>query len=54
MGEEEHTDWLIVLARLVACSVVQTTPCHCHANKGDLNFNFHHSERKESLVGEPC
>lgn len=43
-GEEEHTDWLIVLARLLTCSVVETTPRHIHANKADLNLNFHHSE----------
>lgn len=40
-GEEEHKDWLIVLARLLTCSVVETTTRHCHANKADLNFNFH-------------
>lgn len=53
VGEEKHADWLIVLACLVTCSVVETTPCHCHANKADLNFNFHHSECKESSVGGP-
>lgn len=40
VGEEEHTDWLIVLARLPTCSVVETAPRHCHANKADLNLNF--------------
>lgn len=44
VGEWEHTDGLIVLAHLLTCSVVETTPRHCHANKADLNFNFHHSE----------
>ena len=33
-GEEEHTDWLIVLA----CIHVLLR----HAYKADLNFNFHH------------
>lgn len=45
VGEEERADWLIVLAVvLLHVCVVETTPCHCHASKADLNFNCHPSE----------